>query len=418
VIFTETEYRNLLAPLIIGDAGEAASGNEQARDELASQVVFSFLCEPSDRLPAMLWRYLGKTQLLRLLIQRADAAALAQALGASAAAEIEDELQAALGAVWASACERWLPRLNKAAVLEALQWMVRRESGLAGRHGLLLSGTDAYPQLLEDLGEHRPPVLWSVGDVSLLANPARVAIVGSRQASAYGLTVTRDLAAVAASAGVVTVSGGAFGIDAEVHKSALALEAPTIAVMAGGLGRLYPRNNLQLLHEVAAKGLLISEVPPDVAPAKWRFLMRNRLIAGLSQGTVMVEAGRTSGAMSTANHAITLGREVAIVPGPMNSARSIGCHDFLNQNSDVVRILARPQQVLELAGIRGFMPLPEAGLGKLETRALDCFGSAELQSWEVQRLSGLTVRETQIALGSLELLGLLERSGSGYRRCT
>jgi DNA processing protein len=415
VLFSEVEYQNLVQPLL---AVDCVAGDAAERERHVALVAFSLLCEPSDRLPALLAEHIALPALLELLIARADGVALTRQLGANAAAEIEDALQDSLANVWQQACERWIPRLNKDAVLRALTWMGMGASGIAAPHRLVLKDTDAYPLGLNDLANHQPPVLWCVGDTDLLLREAAVAIVGTRQASLYGSNVTRDLGAVAAAADVVTVSGGAFGIDAIVHQSAIQLAGPTMAVMAGGLGRLYPRSNLQLLEQVGVSGLLLSEVPPDVAPAKWRFLMRNRLIAALGRATVVVEAGRTSGAISTANHALTLGREVAVVPGSIESSRSTGCHDFLNNNPESVRLLARPQQLIELAGLGNPADLlaESANLGRLEVRALDTFGNSLLQAWEVQRLAGLTVRETQIALGSLESLGLVKRVGVGYRR--
>lgn len=411
MIFSEAEYSELVRPLLIG---AAQLEGELTIDEISAQLVFSFLCEPSDRLPAMLWKLVGRSALLELLIARADSAEARRTMTPEVVEQIEGELHTDFSGVWDSALERWLPRLNRSAILRGLGAFPR--SGLLGKTGVVLSGSERYPNELEELGDHKPPVLWVSGDSSLLTEPKKVAVVGSRQASNYGLAVTRDLAAVAAGANVVTVSGGAFGIDAEVHRCALELGAPTIAVMAGGLAQLYPKSNLELLMRVSKAGLLLSEVPPEVTPAKWRFLMRNRLIAAFGNGTIMVEAGRTSGAMSTANHALNLGREVAIVPGAINSARSVGCHDFLNQNLGAVKILARPQQLLEIAGLGSNLDMPDTGLGQFETRALDAFGSGVLQTWEIQRLSGLTVHETQIALGSLELLGLVSRSGTGYLR--
>jgi DNA processing protein len=171
-----------------------------------------------------------------------------------------------------------------------------------------------------------------------------------------------------------------------------------------------------MLTDILRDGALVAECPPSVQPAKWRFLMRNRLIAALGRATVVVEAGRTSGALSTANAAVALGRQVAVIPGQIGSSRSIGGHDFLNQNLGFVRLLARPQDLVELVGVSADDPVELNSLGALEKRALDAFGFQPLENWEVQRLAGLTVRESQIALGSLESLGMVERLGSGYRR--
>jgi DNA processing protein len=146
--------------------------------------------------------------------------------------------------------------------------------------------------------------------------------------------------------------------------------------------------------------------------------MRNRLIAAVARGTVVVQAGKTSGALSTANHAISLDRPVGVVPGPIDSPHSVGCHDLLNDHPGQVRLIARPSEILEVAGIEVSAPAAKASLGILERRALDAFSAGPLESWEVQRLAGLTVRETQIALGSLELSDHVTRVGARYVRTT
>ena len=407
---TKREFYDYLRPLL------PEADLEIEPDRAFALAAFSFLTEPSDLLPQFLSEWLTPEALLDLVIDRADAQALAATLPAQALEAVEDKLGDGLAVIWGNALERWTPRLNRKSLLDSLAWMVSGASGLSQPHRLVFQGSDSYPLGLDDLNTHRPGVLWCIGQSRLLAAETALAVVGTRQASRYGSSVAADIAAVAAQAGVVTVSGGAYGIDAIVHQSAVQLEAPTIAFMAGGLGYLYPRGNLGMLHAIASAGLLVSEVAPFVTPAKWRFLMRNRLIAATAAATVVVEAGKTSGALNTGRTAVGLGREVAVVPGNIDSARSIGCHQFLNEFPGDVKLLARPQDVLKLLGAGVPDALTVKGLGALESRALDTFGLTAIEAWEVQRLAGLTTRETQIALGSLEMQGLVERLGTGYRR--
>jgi DNA processing protein len=180
-------------------------------------------------------------------------------------------------------------------------------------------------------GEMVPPLaLWIRGSL----DPAHLgirsaAIIGARAATGYGLHVASELAYGLAARGAGVVSGGAFGIDAAAHRGALAAGGETVLVSAGGLDRAYPLAHASLFEQVAEHGLLISESPPGSAPYRRRFLSRNRLIAALSGGTVVVEAGRRSGSLNTAAHARRLGRPLMVVPGPITSAMSIGCHDLL-----------------------------------------------------------------------------------------
>jgi DNA processing protein len=156
-----------------------------------------------------------------------------------------------------------------------------------------------------------------------------VSIVGSRAATGYGSHVAIEMAASLAESGTATVSGGAYGIDASAHRGALAGAGVTVAVLAGGLNFGYPRGHGQLFDAIAAQGLLVSECPPDSGPTRPGFLVRNRIIAALSRGTVVVEAALRSGALNTARHARELCRPVMAVPGPVTSEQSAGCHELI-----------------------------------------------------------------------------------------
>jgi DNA processing protein len=195
---------------------------------------------------------------------------------------------------------------------------------------LIVPGDPGWPTQLDDLGDTRPLVLWLRGTADLrLTCLNSVSIVGSRAATGYGSHVAIEMAASLAERGTATVSGGAYGIDASAHRGALAGAGVTVAVLAGGLNFGYPRGHGQLFDAIAAQGLLVSECPPDSGPTRPGFLVRNRIIAALSRGTVVVEAALRSGALNTARHARELCRPVMAVPGPVTSEQSAGCHELI-----------------------------------------------------------------------------------------
>ncbi len=206
----------------------------------------------------------------------------------------------------------------------------------------LCPGDADWPSQLDDVemlgggsGDRRggaPFGLWvrGPGDLRSAASQA-VSFVGARAATAYGEHVAADLAMGCSQHGFTVVSGGAYGIDAAAHRGAIAADHPTVAVLAGGPDRLYPAGNNSLLVEIARSGLLVSEAAPGCVPSRSRFLVRNRLIAALSQGTVVVEAALRSGSLNTARWASDLGRGVMGVPGPITSMTSAGVHELLRQ---------------------------------------------------------------------------------------
>ena len=202
-----------------------------------------------------------------------------------------------------------------------------------------------------------PPVALYVRGASLARLPRwGVSVVGSRANTAYGQRVAADIAMGAAEAGMTVVSGAAFGIDTVAHRAALAYPGtlPTVAVLACGIDRAYPVANTGLIDRIAAVGSVVSEYPPGASPARHRFLVRNRLIAALSAGTVVVEAGRRSGTLSTAGAARMLGRVVMAVPGPVTSALSVGCHLLLS--SDAALLVTGADDVLALVDPRRLHP--------------------------------------------------------------
>jgi DNA processing protein len=189
-----------------------------------------------------------------------------------------------------------------------------------------------WPGGLDQLGQARPYALWLRGNADLSHSCQRsVSVVGSRAATGYGAHVAGEIAADLAERGWAVVSGGAYGIDAAAHRGALATQGITMAVLACGVDFPYPAGHAELFAAIASHGQVISEWPPGRHPARMRFLVRNRVIAALSCGTVIVEAGERSGALNTARHAAELGKPLMAVPGPVTSAQSAGCHRIIRE---------------------------------------------------------------------------------------
>lgn len=205
----------------------------------------------------------------------------------------------------------------------------------------------SYPKLLKQLYDP-PAVLFVVGDLNIL-NTLCLAVVGSRQASSYGLTATQKIVAPIAQAGITIVSGLAYGIDTAAHQATIEAKGKTVAVMACGLDQIYPTANRQLAQNIIkAGGLWLSEFPPHTAPLKQNFPFRNRIIAGLTQGTIVIEAAKNSGALLTAKHALEANREVFAMPGNVSSPTSIGSNELLKQGAHLV---TSSEDVLSVFGI-------------------------------------------------------------------
>ena len=272
-------------------------------------------------------------------------------------------------------------------------------------------------------GRGGPPLgLWLRGPLRLdEATSGSVAIVGSRSATTYGAEVAGRIAAQLAGDGVCVVSGAAYGIDVSAHRGALAGGGPTVAVLACGVDRAYPAGNQAVLDHLGRHGLVVSEVPPGCAPTKLRFLSRNRLIAALSAGTVVVEAAVRSGALSTAAWAHRLGRVLMGVPGPVTSAPSEGVHELLRRGE--AHLVTTAAHVLELVGPVGSFLVPSPvverrrhdGLSPEHLQVLDAVpvrSPAPLTA--VARTAGLAQRTTEAALSHLFRLGLVRGGPGGW----
>lgn len=269
-----------------------------------------------------------------------------------------------------------------------------------------------------------PLGLWVKGPLDLAqATRAAAAVVGSRSATTYGADVAGQMAAELAAAGTTVVSGAAFGIDVAAHRGALAARGPTVAVLACGVDRAYPAAHHSLLDYLTRTGLVVSELPPGCAPTRLRFLSRNRVIAALGQGTVVVEAAVRSGALSTAHWAARLGRVVMGVPGPVTSAPSAGVHELIRTGE--AQLVTAGQHVLELLAPMGEqLTVPPRGqeqpTDRLDTSARQVLDAVPVsrpaRTASVARTAGLSVAVALPALETLKGLGAIERFEEGWLR--
>ncbi len=267
-----------------------------------------------------------------------------------------------------------------------------------------------------------PLVLWVRGSRSLAeCTEQAVAVVGSRCSTGYGNHATGEIAGELAARGWTVVSGAAFGIDGMAHRAALAVGGTTVAVLACGADRPYPVQHDRLLAEIADTGLVVSEYPPGTTARKHHFLARNRLIAALADGVVVVEAGMRSGARNTVKWSRRLGRPAMAVPGPITSAASAGCHRMIRDGEAF--IVTSAEQVLDEAGplrlsLPGTVPAnPEDNLADDEAllyAALPAAGSCSPRA--LVTTTGLSLPAVRATLSALELAGLVGCDGDGWYR--
>jgi DNA processing protein len=281
-------------------------------------------------------------------------------------------------------------------------------------YAVVSRGRPGYPALLEEL--HDPPARLYLrgGPADLLDLPA-VAIVGARSCSPYGAQVARELARDLARAGVVVVSGLARGVDGEAHRGALAAGGLTVAVLGCGIDRDYPRAHADLARRIAESGLVVSEYPPGVEPAPWRFPARNRIVAGLARATAVVEARERSGALITADFALELGREVFAVPGEITSGLSTGTNDLIRQGATP---LLSADDVLGAIGLERPPPRVPVTLSAGARALLGPLSETARTLDELARLTGLESPAVSAALTELELNGLVAAADGVYRSAT
>ncbi len=396
-----TTHASTLAPTILPPTGGRPFAPEPVDrapevDRLA-RVTLSCGVEPGDGTTSSLVRQIGAV------------AALEQTLASTSDTGVAEQLAARLAEIDPAR------RLEQAATC-----------GIR----FLVPGDDEWPTGLDQLDDTiteegfggTPPGLWVKGPMPLTELVTSVAVVGSRAASVYGVEMTRAICEHLALAGVPVVSGGALGIDFEAHDSTLMADGVTAAVLACGVDRVYPAHHRRLLQHLAAEFAVVSEQPPGSAPTRPRFLARNRLIAAMTRGTVLVEAALRSGALNTAGWAEGLNRQVMCVPGPVTSYTSQGVNNFLREGRGTV--VTRGAEVLELIGAAG-EHLVEVPRG--ETRPRDELTPTERQVVEwvpvsepaqvdsIARLAGLHIRTTEGALRRLRSKGFVLLTDEGWR---
>ncbi|MFN2602618.1 MAG: DNA-processing protein DprA [Gemmatimonadaceae bacterium] len=265
-------------------------------------------------------------------------------------------------------------------------------------------GDDSYPQSLEDL-DCPPPQLFALGDRSML-EPPTVSIVGTRDATGYGLRITRAIAGALARAGVSIVSGMARGIDAAAHRAALEAGGRTVAVMGTGVDVPYPVAHRELHRLISEKGLVISENGMGARAHKGAFPKRNRIIAALAKVTIVIEGAETSGALNTADWAGDLRRTVAAVPGPIDSPQSAGTNLLIRTKS--ATMLSAVDEALALVGVDAPRRAPEPQLDETERAIWNALGDGGLDVDALCTRSNLPARECLAAITSLELHGMVE----------
>ena len=318
-----------------------------------------------------------------------------------------------LAARWRDDPDRWSALRSRAA--EA----VRRAE--AESIAAIAWSEAQYPVALTTIADP-PPVLWTRGCVAALSAPA-VAIVGSRAASPYALSVAEQLAGDLTACGLVIVSGLARGVDSAAHRGALAAGGVTVAVLGSGVDVMYPPEHASLAEEIDRGGAVISELVPGTEPQPWFFPRRNRIISGLSRAVVVIEAGEKSGSLITARCALDQGRDVLAVPGNVLSGRNRGAHGLLR---DGARIVESADDILEELGMAAVRPpgadssrgLTPTGASVVGTRGadpvLDCLVPGEACDLdEISGRSGLNSPRLLPRLLELELQGLVRRVGGG-----
>ncbi|MCO5165781.1 MAG: DNA-processing protein DprA [Planctomycetes bacterium] len=293
---------------------------------------------------------------------------------------------------------------------------------------LLGAGLPGYPEALHAL--HDPPVTLSVRGGIAPDDARAVAIVGARRATPAGVEVARGLAADLAAAGVTVVSGLARGVDRAAHEGALAAGGRTIAVLGSGVANPYPPQHAGLAERIALAGAVVSELEPDAAPSRHTFPQRNRIVAALSLGVVVVEAGPRSGALITADLAMQVGRELFAVPGSVLEPLSRGPHRLLREGAHLVESAADVLDVLFGVGPRedglGALlcerteddaPAVTGGLDAVSARVLGALAARDPRTLErLAATTTLRVEEVMTALGRLELAGRVRASAAGYVR--
>lgn len=275
-----------------------------------------------------------------------------------------------------------------------------------------------YPENLRAIYDP-PPALFVMGQITN-ADQLAVALVGSRKATSYGLSVAEQLSVALVKSGISIVSGMARGIDSAAHKGCLSAYGRTIAVLGSGLNVIYPRENRKLMERIAASGAVISEFPLDSQPEAWHFPMRNRIISGLSRAVVVIEAGEKSGALITADFALEQGRDVMAVPGSIGSPLSRGPHKLIKQGAKLVE---NAGDILDELGITTLFPVEEStnasvALNRDEETVFGLISVNPVHFDEIVDKSNLPAQKVLASLMFLELKNLVRQlPGRQYALC-
>jgi DNA processing protein len=311
-----------------------------------------------------------------------------------------------IGEETAEAISRWEKDVDLQAELKRIQDF--------GCH-VLIQTDEAYPELLRQI--YDPPIVLYVKGALTAKDKNAVALVGSRLTTHYGVEVARKLAYQLAYIGVTVISGGARGIDTAAHQGALSAKGRTVAVLGTGINLVFPPENAELFERIAATGAVITQFPFNRTADKQSFPIRNRIVAGMTLGTVVVEANLTSGALITANMAVDFGRQLFAVPGRIDSPRSKGCHDLIKKGAKLCEsaedILSEFEYLFPATNRlpspheTGF--LPALDLSENEQKAYDALGEEESSIDEVIRRCGLPPSTVSVALLSLEMKRLVKQ---------
>jgi DNA processing protein len=379
------------------DASVAAAGDTASDEDRLARVALGRLAEPGDPRIARLVAALGAPRVLSELS------------GPRQRSEVAREMAGRLSATDPTGdLERATRRSIRFVVPGDREWPRQ------------LDDLEAAP-LVDERGG--PPLgLWVRGPGRLDSLTRSVAVVGSRSATTYGTEVAAGIAGSVVRAGHPVISGAAFGIDQAAHRGALAVDGANVAVLACGVDRAYPTAHRPLLEHLAETGLVVAEVPPGCAPTRGRFLSRNRLIAALTRGTVVVEAAVRSGALNTATWATRLNRHLMGVPGPVTQAQSEGVHQLIR--SGAASLVTHGAEVLEVVGDIGthLVTPPRAPrrsrdeVGRRHQRILDAVPLAQPARVDsIAVTAGLDLVTVQSGLNSLRKVGLVELLPQGWR---
>ncbi|WP_406258986.1 DNA-processing protein DprA [Streptomyces nigra] len=370
------------------------AGAQEGGDALLDRVFLNRVLEPGDETAGRWVREYGPATVVRRL---------------------RDDTEPPLPGVGPKRWEGLRARAERADPARDLA--VAQDAGMR----FLSPGDAEWPRQLDDLGDARPLGLWVRGSADLRMWALRsVAVVGARACTEYGAHMAATVAGALAEQGWVVVSGGAYGVDGAAHRGALGAGGATVAVLACGVDRPYPRGHTQLINRIADQGLVVGELPPGEHPTPSRFIVRNRVIAALTRGTVVVEAAHRSGSLATARAARRLGRHTMGVPGPATSALSAGVHELLRQDAVLVTDAA---EIIELVGDMGELaperrgPVLPRDLLRPGARAVLAAlpGQRAAGADEIARAAQTTEDDTVARLYELRSLGWVERHGDGWK---